>query len=254
MKLFNLFFISLLLGGCATSGGGSSGTPQPDKSRAQASARIHTELAASYYERAQYSIALQEIALALKADEDYPPAYTVRALVRMVLREDDKADADFRRSLELDGANSETHNNYGWYLCQRGRAKESIAQFQEALNNPLYATPEKAYVNLGVCSKKAGLMKEAENNLQRALILHPGMPEAFYGLADWNYDSGDYARAKSYFLRFSQVSPELNAEQLWLAVRIERKMRDRNSEASYALQLRKHFPDSRETQLLFQGE
>jgi type IV pilus assembly protein PilF len=46
----------------------------------------------------------------------------------------------------------------------------------------------------------------------------------------------------------------LNAEQLWLAVRIERKMRDRNSEASYVMQLRKRFPDSREVQLLLQGE
>jgi len=257
MKFLNLVFILLLLGGCASSssGGGSSGTPQPDKTRAQASARIHTELAASYYERAQYSIALQEIGLALRADENFPPAYTVRALVRMVLREDDKADADFRRSLELDSVNSETRNNYGWFLCQRGRAKESLVQFQEALNNPLYATPEKAYVNLGVCSKKAGMIKEAENNLQRALVLHPGMPEALYGLADVSYDSADYAGSKSYFLKFLQASSaELNAEQLWLAVRIERKMRDRNSEASYAIQLRNRFPDSRETQLLLQGK
>jgi type IV pilus assembly protein PilF len=136
----------------------------------------------------------------------------------------------------------------------RGKAKESIKQFQEALKNPLYATPEMAYVNLGMCSKKAGLMQDVESNLQRALILHPNMPEALYGLANWSFDRGDYAGAKSYFLRFSQVSPELNAEQLWLAVRIERKMRDRNSEASYALQLRKRFPESRETQLLLQGE
>jgi len=109
-------------------------------------------------------------------------------------------------------------------------------------------------VNLGLCSKKAGLMKDVEANLQRALIIRPGMPAALYGLADWSYDSGDYAGAKSYFLRFTQVAPDLNAEQLWLAVRIERKMHDRNSEASYALQLRKFFPDSREAQLLLQGQ
>lgn len=254
MKLFELFLLVSLLTGCATAGGGSEGTPQQDSTHAQAVARLHTELAASYYERGQYSIALQEVGVALQSDKDFAPAYMVRALVRMVLREDDKADADFRHSLQLDSTNSETHNNYGWFMCQHGRAKESLAQFQEALNNPLYATPEKAYVNLGVCSKMAGLMKDAEKNLQRALILHPGMPGAFYGLADWNYDSGDYAAAKSYLLRFSKVSPEFTAEQLWLAVRIERKMRDRNSEASYALQLRKRFPDSRETQLLFQGE
>jgi type IV pilus assembly protein PilF len=225
-----------------------------DKTRAQAIARIHTELAASYYERAQYAIALQEVAVALQADVNFAPTYTVRALVRMALREDDQADADFRHSIELDNSSSEAHNNYGWFMCQRGRTKESIRQFQDALKNPLYSTPEMAYVNLGICSKKAGLMKDVESNLQRALILRPGMPGALYALADWSLDSGDYAGAKSYFLRFSQVSPELNAEQLWLAIRIERKMRDRNSEASYSLQLRKRFPDSREAQLLSQGE
>jgi type IV pilus assembly protein PilF len=254
MKIFKLFLVMWLLTGCATSGGGSAGTPQQDKTRGQASARIHTELAASYYERTQYAIALQELGVAMQADSDFAPAYTVRALVRMALREDEQADADFHHSLQLDSANSDTHNNYGWFLCQRGRAKESLSHFQEALKNPLYSTPEIAYVNLGMCSKKAGLMREAESNLQRALVLRPGMPQALYGLADWSYDRGDYPGAKSYFLRFSQVSPELNAEQLWLAVRIERKMRDRNSEASYSLQLRKRFPDSREAQLLLQGE
>jgi len=254
MKLFKLFCIVLLLAGCASSGGGSEGTPKLDTTRAQAIARIHTELAQSYYERAQYGVALQEIGVALQVDSNFPPAFNVRALIRMALREDDKADEDFRHSLDLDSSNSETHNNYGWFLCQRGQTKESIRQFQDALKNPLYATPEMAYVNLAMCSKKAGQMKDVENNLQRALILHPGMPEALYGLANMSYDNGDYAGAKSYFLRFSQVFPELNAEQLWLAVRIERKMRDRNSEASYALQLRKHFPDSRECQLLTQGE
>jgi type IV pilus assembly protein PilF len=254
MKRIQLLFILSLLAACSSSGGGSAGTPQPIASRAQAIAKIHTELAASYYERAQYAVALQEIGVAMQADSGYPPAYNVRALVRMALREDEQADADFRRSLQLDSANSETRNNYGWFMCQRGREKESLKQFQEALKNPLYATPETAYVNLGVCSKKAGMMKEVENNLQRALILRPGMPEALYGLADWSYDSGDFAGAKAYFARFSQGNSELTAEQLWLAVRIERKMRDRNSQASYALQLRKRFPESRETQLLLQGE
>lgn len=254
MKLCKLFLIVSLLTGCASAGGGSAGTPEQDTTRAQAVARIHSELAASYYDRAQYAIALQEIEVAMKADANFPQAYNVRAMVRMALREDDKADADFLHSLQLDSDNSETHNNYGWFLCQRGRMKEAISQFQDALKNPLYATPEMAYVNLGMCSKKAGLMKDVEINLQRALIMRPGMPAALYGLADWSYDNGDYAGAKSYFLRFSQASTDLNAEQLWLAVRIERKMHDRNSEASYSLQLRKFFPDSREAQLLSQGK
>ena len=253
MKIPGLILVASILAGCASSGGGSDGTPQMDSTRAQAIARIHTELAASYYERTQYSIALQEVGVALQADGNFAPAYAMRALVRMQLREDEQADADFLHSLDLDSSSSETHNNYGWFMCQRGRAKESIAQFREALKNPLYTTPETAYVNLALCSKKAGVLKDVENNLQRALIMRPEMPDALYGLAEWYFDKGDYAGAKSYFLRFSQGVPELNAEQLWLAVRIERKMRDRNSEASYSLQLRKRFPTARETQLLMQG-
>jgi len=255
-KLFrlSLVFMAMVLEGCASSGGGSAGTPQQDTTRAQAIARIHTELAASYYERTQYAVALQEVAVALKADSNYPPAYNVRAMVRIALHEDEQAEADFGRSLQLDSTNSETHINYGWFMCDRGHIKEAITQFQEALKNPLYANPEMAYVNLAMCSQKAGLVKDVESNFQRALVLRPGMPEALYGLAGWSYDKGDYAGAKSYFARFAQGFSDLNAEQLWLAVRIERKMHDRNSEASYALQLRKHFPASREAQLLLQGE
>ncbi len=44
--------------------------------------------------------------------------------------------------------------------------------------------------------------------------------------------------------------PILPPENLWLAVRIERKLGDKNAEDSYAEQLYKRFPDSRETQLL----
>jgi len=44
------------------------------------------------------------------------------------------------------------------------------------------------------------------------------------------------------------------AEQLWLGVRIERKVGDRNAAANYAVQLRKRFPDAQETQWLMQGE
>lgn len=254
MKLFGILLIVLSLGGCASQGGGSAGTPVQTTTRAQAIAKIHTELAASYFERAQYGIALQEVEVALQAESKYAPAFNVRGLIRMALREDKQADDDFRRSLQLDSSDSNAHNNYGWFLCQRGRETEAVAQFLEAVKNPLYATPETAYVNAGMCSKKIGKLKEAEEYLQRALIRQPNYPGALFGLADVSYATNDFAGAKSYFLRFLQRSTELTAENLWLAVRIERKVGDRNSEESYSLQLRKRFPDARETQLLLKGE
>ncbi|HEX5364422.1 MAG TPA: type IV pilus biogenesis/stability protein PilW [Gallionella sp.] len=248
-----LFILSLLLlSACGTPSGGGS-QPQSN-SRGTASAKIHTELAGMYYERSQLGIALAEIEAALQADRNYAPAYQVRGLIHMTLREDKEAEEDFKQSLHLDKDDSDTHNNYGWFLCQRDRAKESIHHFMAALKNPLYTTPERAYLNAGVCSQKAGNLKDASEFLQRALLLQPGSPQALIALAELNFAKGDYSVAKKYFAEFAQRIESPSAEQLWLGVRIERKVGDRNAAANYAVQLRKRFPDAQETQWLMQGE
>jgi type IV pilus assembly protein PilF len=244
MKSLIFLFFVVSIAGCVTQTGG-------ENRRSLSSAKVHTELAALYYERAKLGVALDELRQALQAESGYAPAYSVRGLVHMALREDKEAEEDFQHSLSLDSVNSEAHNNYGWFLCQRARERESVKQFLAALKNPLYSTPEKAYLNAGVCSKKAGEMKDAEEFLQKALLLQPDLLEAQLALAELYFAKGDYVSAKLNFTRYAQgASVNLTAENFWLAVRIERKLSDKNAEESYALQLRKRFPDSRETQLL----
>lgn len=252
-KLAVWLFMVFMLAGCGTSSGGGRAAEQSG-SRSYASAKVHTELAGMYYERAQLGIALGEIDLALQSERNYAPAYNVRGLIHMALREDKNAEEDFQESLRIDETNSEAQNNYGWFLCQRGREKDSIPHFMAALKNPLYETPERAYLNAGLCSRKAGNNPDAEEFLQRALQLQSGLPQALLAMAELKFASGDYLNAKKYLERFSEKNDNLTAEQLWLAVRIERKAGDRNAEASYGMQLRKRYPDARETQLFMQGE
>ncbi len=244
----------VVLAGCGTlSGEGQSAYEQLD-SRARASAKVHTELAGMYYERAKMGIALGEIDIALQADSNYAPAYYMRGLIHMDLHEDKEAERDFQQSLRLDKTDPKAHYNYGWFLCQRGKEKESIPYFMAALKNPLYETPELAYLNAGLCSRKAGNSKDAEEFLQRALQVRPGLPQALLGMAEVSFGNGDYAAAKKYFAKFSEKSDSLTAEQLWLAVRIERKAGNRGAETNFGIQLRKRFPDARETQLFMHGE
>ena len=252
MKRFSVCLMAvLMLAGCA--GGGNSAAKQ-NPTRAQNSSKVHTELAGMYFERAQMGIALSEIELALQADRNYAPAYNVRGLIHMSLREDKEAEADFQQSLRLDRADSEAHNNYGWFLCQRDREQESIAHFMAALKNPLYTTPERAYLNAGLCFQKAGNARDAEDFLQRALRVQPDLMQALQAMAELKFAAGDYLSAKKYFASYAQKNENLTASQLWLAVRIERRVGDGNAEASYALQLRQRYPDARETQLLMHGE
>jgi type IV pilus assembly protein PilF len=247
-RSFILLFSLFVLAGCST--------PSADSGNAKnvKSAKVHTELAGLYYERGQYGVALDETKLALQADPNYAQAYSVRGLVHMSLREDEEAEDDFKKSLSLDRNDSDTHNNYGWFLCQRGREKESIPHFMAALKDPLYRTPGRAFLNAGTCSRKMGNNKDAEEFFQRALVAQPGMPQASLAMAEMSFAGGDYSAARRYFADFSKSSDDLTAEQLWLAVRISRKTGDRNSEASYGLQLRKRFPDARETELMMSGK
>lgn len=244
-KLIVLLFFAAGLSGCST---------PSERSSSEASAKVHSELAGLYYEMGKYGVALEEIDQALQADRNYAPAYNVRGLVHMALRDDRKAEDDFQTSLQIDKTDSDAHNNYGWFLCQRDRVKEAIPQFMAALKNPLYLTPARAYLNAGLCSRKAGNNRDAEEFLRKALQIQPDLSQAWLELAELSFANADYFAARRYFASFSEKSGSLTAEQLWLAVRISRKNGDRNSESSYGMQLRKFFPESREAQMLMRGE
>ncbi|MFM2407584.1 MAG: hypothetical protein RL358_326 [Pseudomonadota bacterium] len=235
-------FLSLLLAGCA--GGGMS------SENAQKSARIHTELAALYLERVQMGMALTEVDQALLIKSDFAPAYNMRALIHMALHEDKDAESDFKRSLSIDGKSSETHSSYGWFLCQSGREKDSIAHFMSALKNPLYQTPEQAYLNAGVCAQKMNSLVLAEDFFQHALVVRPELPQALLGMAQLNAAKEDFGLAKKFFNQYAAKTDSLSAEDLSLAVRIEGQLGDRNAAASYLMKLRNLYPDSKEARAL----
>jgi len=98
-----LLFLLFMLAGCGTPSGGVGATSDQFKKPVNASAKVHTELAGMYYERAQLGVALGEIDQALQADRNYAPAYSVRGLIHMALREYKEAEEDFQQSLRLEG-------------------------------------------------------------------------------------------------------------------------------------------------------
>ena len=216
-------------------------------------ARIRLELAANYYSQGNYNYALDELRQALAVDPNYPSAYGMLGLVYMDLNDRPRAEESFQRALRLAPGDSDINNNYGWYLCQTGRTRESIDYFLRALRNPLYATPSRPLHNAGVCSLRAGDAKAAEDYFQRAFQVDPGNPVAMFNLAELNLKRGDTERARFYAQRLAS-SFDASAEILWLSLRIERKIGNADAEASLGAQLRRRFPGSREASLLASGQ
>jgi len=246
--------IILLAAACATK------EPEPtagmivgEVSDARNRARVHTELAAAYYERGNMGVALDELRQATAADSSYAQAYGLLGLVYMELKDTRQAESNFERGLGLSPNDADINHNYGWFLCQNAREKDSIKYFLQALRNPLYASPGRTYSAAGLCSVRANNLKDAEEFFQRALRLDADDPTSLLQLAQIRYRQGKVDEARRLVSRYNKlVSP--NPESLWLAVRIERKLGERVTEQSYANQLRRRFPNSAEYQSLQRGQ
>ena len=215
-------------------------------------ARIHTELAGSYYQRGNLGVALSEARIAIAADSGYAPAYNVLGLVYGDLREKDLAEEAFERSLRFNPNDPDTNHNYAWFLCENKREEESIRYFLMAVRHPLYATPQKSYAMAAVCAMRKNNERDAYDYLERALKLDPNYHPALINLAQLKYRRGELDGARTLVGRYNKLA-EPTAESLWLALRIERKVGDSSSVTSYANQLRRRFPGSKEYQELQKG-
>lgn len=254
---------SLAMFGCATTGVGPGGfdsggaTPavsaQAPESEVQQRAKVHTELGSLYLLDGRPAVALEEARIALSADAGYAPAYNLLGLTHMTLGESRLAGENFEKALSIARGDPEINNNYGWFLCQTGREQRAMEYFITAIRNPLYATPTKAYTNAGICAMRIKDYKTAEEYLTQALRLAPANTQAMYWLGELTYRLGRYAEARQWVGEVEKLQ-EPTAELLWLGLRVERKLGNREAEARLAMQLRKRFVNSPENRLLMQGQ
>ncbi|SFE52619.1 type IV pilus biogenesis/stability protein PilW [Nitrosomonas sp. Nm166] len=250
MKKILLAFIwlhLLWLSACIQQPIAERASDQAKSDRAYQSAKIHTELAAEYFNRGQLNVAIEEVMEALKAQSNYAPAYNVLGLINMALNENNKALDNFEQAIRLAPKNSEIHNNYGWFLCQRfpQRIDQAINHFMVAAKDPLYLTPEMAFANAGVCELKRQKYHEAQIFLQKALSIQPNFSPALMGLIDMDFQRGNLVEAKSKLVNLLQNNVS-TPESLLLAIQIEQAIGDQLAADSYIFQLQKYFPDSKE--------
>jgi type IV pilus assembly protein PilF len=242
---------ALLLAGCAqttqttsSSTGEVRGAPEP--ADAERRARTRLELAALYFGRGQYDVALQEIGLALAARPDMGAAFNLRGLVYAAMGDDAQADESFLRALALNPRDADAMHNRAWFLCQRNRSAEADRLFDQALAQPQYRDAPRTLMAQGVCLARAGKLPEAEAKLVRAYEVDPSNPTTALNLAEVLYRRGDYERARFYVRRVNSVEDIANAQSLWLAMRIENKIGNRGGVDAFGRQLRNRFPQSAE--------
>ncbi|RMG30376.1 MAG: type IV pilus biogenesis/stability protein PilW [Gammaproteobacteria bacterium] len=239
-RLPGLLLVAALLAGCAA---------QPVDERARQAAEINTDLGIRYMQHGMKAVALEKLQKALREDPGYARAHGAIAVLYEQLGEMDEADRHFRQAIRLAPKDPSTLNNYGGFLCRRGKVDAAIAQFRKAAAHPLYDRPALALANAGVCAYRAGRLRQSERLFRAALEKDPRQPAALFHMARLMLDRQDYLRARAYVQRLLEVTGP-RPDVLWMGIQVERALGDRDAVASYALLLRHRFPNSPEARRL----
>jgi type IV pilus assembly protein PilF len=256
-------FAFALVGGCSTTVSttsgpindtGAQGTRAPDDLDIKRRTDVRMELATGYFRRGQLDVALEEVKRALDADPNLGPAYNLRGLIYATLGEEARAEESFRRALQINTRDTDSMQNFGWYLCQRKRYTEADALFAQALDTPQNRDVPRTLLARGVCLVSGGQLAQAEQSLQRAYELDPASPSIVMNLADVLYRRGEYERARFFVRRINSVPSAASAQTLWLAARIEHKLGNQTGARELGRQLRSRFGESREAAAFDRGQ
>ncbi len=138
------------------------------------------------------------IAKALEIDPDLPEAHTVAGMIASAYEWDwAKAEADFKRSLELNPNLAITHYRYAWvYLSPLGRHDEAVAEMRKATELEPLSTIQNA--NFAAVLMYAGRIDEAVEQAKKTYDLDPTHIGSLNWIAHSLNAKGRYAESLEY--------------------------------------------------------
>lgn len=237
----------MVLAACMTTDNNLS-KPQPEKA-----SDINLELGIDYFRKGNLAAAKEKIDRAVEQNPRNAKAQAASGLLYDRLNEPKRSEAHFDKAVSLDGNNPEILNNYAVILCKRGKHAKGEKLFVQAASNPLYKTPEVAYLNAGNCARSAGDLANAEAHFRKALALKPRFSEALYQMADLEFQNKSYMSARGFIERYL-VAGRSTPSSLWLAVRIEQQLGNTAEASKYSQRLKLEYPQAAETKQLIESE
>jgi type IV pilus assembly protein PilF len=217
-------------------------------------AEVNTELALAYMRENNLKAAREKIDKALQQHGRTPGTQMAAGFIYDKLAEPKKAGYHFEQAIKLAGnSRPDVVANSAVFFCMNGQAKRGEGYLLQAAASPLNQWPDVAYTNAGRCAREDKRPADAEQSFRKALALNPRQPEALLQMAGLAQEGGNGLQARAFLERYTAVAP-VSAATLWLGRNIELGLGDREQADAYAQRLKREFPTSRETSLLFDAE
>jgi type IV pilus biogenesis/stability protein PilW len=171
----------------------------------EASARM--QMGVTYLEQRDLPSAMRELTKAAELDPENPEIDMTLGLAYQARGDLEKAEEYLRAAIRKNPDYAAAHNNLGNLLVIKGKGDEAIREYEKAVSNVLYPTPEFGYYNMGREYARRKDLRKAEAMFKRAIALNPSFEEAYRGLAKVQSDKGQWEESSRTLERLVEISP-----------------------------------------------
>jgi type IV pilus assembly protein PilF len=227
----------LTLGGCITE---TSGGFNVEVSQEQA-LKDYIALARGYLDQNDLTSAKRHLNNATALDRNNAEVFSIWGLVYAREGEADLADESFRRSLRLNGDNSQARNNYAAFLFSNSRFEDAYNQLEIVVQDTNYTARPQAFENLGLAALRLNNVDAAEAAFTRAVQLNSNQVRSILELAGIGLSKQNYSQAGIYYRNYLTILQFYNqaqsARSLWVGIQLALAEGNDTDRQLYAAQL-----------------
>jgi len=244
LKILKIGICLLMLTSCnpsETRGKNISDIP-PDYKKA---ALLNVQMGEAYFAKGQYVRAKTKFLHALELQPKLPEVHSAIAYYYEKIGEDSLAQEHHKKAIRYGDNRGTFYNNYGTFLCNKGKYAEADKAFTKVLQDPQYIQTAQVYENAGSCALKAQETAKAQSYFIKAINHDPTRSEVLLLLADCDYKLTQYQQARYHLDEYLQAE-EHSSRSLLLSILVNKQLNNYDAVASDGIKLRNLFPDSNE--------
>ena len=238
MKLGQLFLIiGLFLIQSCQQNTDATDEPATKKYNREEAASYNIQLGIAYLKQGNRPRAKRKLLLALAQAPDSADANASMAYFMEKIGEMDDAQSYYKKAMTLSAGSGAQLNNYGAFLCRRGKYQQAEDYFLKAVRDLQYEHTAGAYENAGLCALAIPDYPKATKYFAKALEQDPSRKQSLYELVKIEVKLEQINEAMTNIQKYP--IPVLRDPQLLtLAVSVAHKAGKIELEADYQLRLK----------------
>ena len=253
LRLLACVVFSLQLAACVTEttvvGSDRQIRPKTDQKEA---ARTRIALGINYLQRGDNAQAKFNLEKAKSLAPELAEVHNAMAYYYQQVAEFEAAENSYKTAIELEPNNADSYNNYGAFLCQRGKYQQAEQLLLQAISRPGYIRAADSYENIALCRLEQKDFVQAKTYLDLSIKHNASRPSALFNLASVNYAMADLPAAQVLLDRM-QTASQVSPRSVLLGYLIAKEQQNLPALQTAEQLLLVTYPQSQETLLFSQG-